>query len=172
MINLTIKELEELEKQRIQKQRKLEEWCVENNKLMLSSWKRLNDVTDGDLLAIGIIEYSECQLSDAGYFNQTMITQLGKTVITKTYEYNFSDDILDLCYVHNSDLLHQLLKHQLSKSDKERELDSRYHYEKKHGHPPLLPDEELPLKERSYISGPFCDLDKLPAKNQNTKEQN
>lgn len=134
-------------------------WCSENKHTPLSRWLLENGYKSSDLYISGLIDYPVKGPISGIFNNEPYLTEIGKKYIDypEFIESEFSYGV-DFIYVIDSEGLCGVLAHLNDRTEKQKILDDAKEYKLKHGIDPKFPDEYLPFEERSYIAGPYCNL--------------
>ncbi|MCY9853077.1 HNH endonuclease [Vibrio mediterranei] len=135
-------------------------WCKEHGYIPLTEWQQRNEITDSDLYAVGLIDYRDSGIVSMS--SRVVITSKGSSVLVQHGEdevFSFWQCGIEAVCVCNDNLLKELTAVQKDKTPRQLELEDRAHHLKKFGYDKPLPDEELEFHERSYIEGPYCDIE-------------
>ena len=136
-------------------------WCKTKQFSCLTEWMEENSVKIHELHGAGLIDYIEAfgPVGITPYATIT-ITNLGKKALhmhgkpIKAYNHEYR-----FYYIKNRLTLDNIFLEYKNKSDSEkRRLYVDYHV-RRYGYKPEPLDDELPFEDRSYIGGPFCDIE-------------
>lgn len=138
-------------------------WCKTNHISSLTEWMLDNSIEIHELYGTGLIDYIELfgPVGITPYATIT-ITTSGKEVLHMYMENELIDlynDEYRFYYITDRLTLDNKFFEYKNKSDSEkRRLYVDYHVHR-YGYKPEPLDDELPFEDRSYIAGPFCDIE-------------
>ena len=158
MTSLSPRYFEEENRKLREKESRFSDWCQENGKTSLKDWMKTNHVLSQDLFAAKLVDYPDPRYKVASLKNEPFLSDLGKKSIATLPEFESSHLEYSLAYILDEKLLLREVASHLSKSEALRREDFKREYFFINGYEAPRLDSELPFEERSFISGPFCDL--------------